>query len=243
MNKTLSHLIHLGSWMQDERWHCTTVVLVNEIIYNSSLALNTIYIWFKISLLTFKPFFKRQPVYFHSMIAASLLSCSARSNNGNRFLLAPRVNTNAGARAFHTCAPSLWNNVPAAVCAFSHFTCYPQETFEETSLTWPLYHRHQLTRSPVDVTEVLYRFSCRTPIQQSLHWAWLAPGYLEIWLLWCKWGCHSLLFIILTFEFSTDNNDAEFSNGNIGSADIKASGHNSHIRIGQNFANFPHTFL
>ena len=39
-----------------------------------------------------------------------LPSCSLRSNNDNS-LSVPRVKTNTGARAFHFCAPSLWNNL------------------------------------------------------------------------------------------------------------------------------------
>ena len=39
---------------------------------------------------------------------------SLRSNNDNS-LPVPRVKTYTGARAFHCCAPSLWNNLPLSV--------------------------------------------------------------------------------------------------------------------------------
>ena len=57
-----------------------------------------------------------QPVYLHSMLATSLPSHSLRSKNDNS-LSVPRVKTNIGARAFHSCAPSLWNNLPLSVCS------------------------------------------------------------------------------------------------------------------------------
>ena len=71
-------------------------------------------ILFKINLLTYKTLREKQPVYLHSMLAASLPSRSLRSNNDNS-LSVPRVKTNTGARAFHSCAPSLWNNLPLSV--------------------------------------------------------------------------------------------------------------------------------
>ena len=71
-------------------------------------------ILFKINLLTNKTLREKQPVYLHSMLAASIPSHSLRSNNENN-LSVPRVKTNTGARAFHSCAPSLWNNLPLTV--------------------------------------------------------------------------------------------------------------------------------
>ena len=68
----------------------------------------------KINLLTYKTLREIQPVYLHSMAAASIPSRSLRSNNDNS-LSVPRVKTNTGARAFHSCAPSLWNNPPLSV--------------------------------------------------------------------------------------------------------------------------------
>ena len=71
-------------------------------------------ILFKINLLTYKTLREKLPVYLHSMLAASIPSRSLRSNNDNS-LSVPRVKTNTGARAFHSCAPSLWNNLPLSV--------------------------------------------------------------------------------------------------------------------------------
>ena len=71
-------------------------------------------IFFKINLLTYKTLREKQPVYIHSMLAASLPSHSLRSNNNNS-LSVPRVKTNTDARAFHSCAPSFWNNLRLSV--------------------------------------------------------------------------------------------------------------------------------
>ena len=73
-------------------------------------------ILFKINLLTYKTLHQKHLVYLHSILAASLPSYSLRSINNNR-LSVSRVKTNTGARAFHSCAPSLWNNLPPSVCA------------------------------------------------------------------------------------------------------------------------------
>ena len=69
---------------------------------------------FKINLLTYKTLREKQPVYLHSMLAESIPSRSLRSNNDNS-LSVPRVKTNTGAKAFHSCTPSLWNNLPLSV--------------------------------------------------------------------------------------------------------------------------------
>ena len=71
-------------------------------------------ILFKINLLTYKTLREKQPVYLHSMLATSIPSRSLRSNNNNS-LIVSRVKTNTGARAFHSCAPSRWNNLPLSV--------------------------------------------------------------------------------------------------------------------------------
>ena len=95
-------------------------------------------ILFKINLLTYKTLSEKQPVYLHSMLAASIPSRSLRSNNDNS-LSVPRVKTNTGARAFHSCAPSLWNNLPLSVCLFRQFICHLQEISEDTSLWFSLF--------------------------------------------------------------------------------------------------------
>ena len=71
-------------------------------------------ILFKINLLTYKTLRVKQPVYLHSMLATSIPFRSLRSSNDNS-LSVPRVKTNTDARAFHSCAPSLWNNLPLSV--------------------------------------------------------------------------------------------------------------------------------
>ena len=57
---------------------------------------------------------EKHPIYFHSLIAISLPSGSLRSNRGITLSI-PRIKTNTGARAFGSCAPSLWNNLPLYV--------------------------------------------------------------------------------------------------------------------------------
>ena len=69
---------------------------------------------FKICLLTYKALHEKQPVYLRSLIAISLPSRSLSSNRGITLSI-PRIKTNTGARAFSSCAPSLWNNVPLSV--------------------------------------------------------------------------------------------------------------------------------
>ena len=71
-------------------------------------------ILFKINLLTYKTLREKQHIYLHSMLAASIPSRSLRANIDNS-LSVPRVKTNTGARAFHSCASSLWNNLPLSV--------------------------------------------------------------------------------------------------------------------------------
>ena len=69
---------------------------------------------FKICLLTYKALQEEQPVYHRSLISISLSSRSLRSNRGITLSI-PRIKTNTGARAFSSCAPSLWNNLPLSV--------------------------------------------------------------------------------------------------------------------------------
>ena len=69
---------------------------------------------FKICLLIYKALHKEQPVYLRFLIATSLPSRSLRSNRGITLSI-PRIKTITGARAFSSCAPSLWNNLPLSV--------------------------------------------------------------------------------------------------------------------------------
>ena len=77
----------------------------------------------KINLLTYKTLREKQPVYLHSVLAASIPSRSLRSNNDNS-LSVPRVKTNTGDRAIHSRAPSLWNNLPLSVRSASSVTTF-----------------------------------------------------------------------------------------------------------------------
>ena len=74
---------------------------------------------------------QKQPVYLHSMLAASIPSRLLRSNNDNSLSVA-RVKTNTGARAFHSCAPSLWDNLPLSVRSASLVATF--EKFLKTHL-------------------------------------------------------------------------------------------------------------
>ena len=80
-------------------------------------------ILFKISLLTYKMLHEKQPFVLHCMLAASLRSRSLRSNKGVG-LSVHRTKTNTGARAFHSCAPSLWNNLPLSVRSVSSVSTF-----------------------------------------------------------------------------------------------------------------------
>ena len=130
---------------------------------------------FKISLLTYKTIHEKQPAHRHSMLAVSLPSCSLRSNKGIS-LSVPRVHTSIGTRAFHSCAPSLWNNLPLSV-----HSAISVATFKKHLKTHLFYlafpHRHQHTRWPIAVTELFHWFSCWAPMRLSYHWAWLHWGY------------------------------------------------------------------
>ena len=86
---------------------------------------------FKICLLTYRALYKKQPVYLRSVIATSLPSRSLRSNRGITLSI-PTIRTNTGARAFSSCTPSLWNNLPLSVCSATSVA-----TFEKTSQNIP----------------------------------------------------------------------------------------------------------
>ena len=69
---------------------------------------------FKICLLTYVTVREKQPVHLHCVLATSLASRPLRSNRGIT-LFVPRVKTNTGARALHSCAPShFWS--AASIC-------------------------------------------------------------------------------------------------------------------------------
>ena len=71
-----------------------------------------------------------------------------RSNTGIT-LSVPRTRTNTGARAFSSCGPSLWSNLPLSV----HSATF-RRSLKRTFSTWPfLPRRHWCAQWPVDVTE------------------------------------------------------------------------------------------
>ena len=132
----------------------------------------------KINLLTYKTLPEKQPVYLHSMLAASIPSLSLRSNNDNS-LSVPRVKTNTGARAFHSCAPSLSNNLQLSVHSAIWVATFQKHLKTHLFDLVSSPHRYWHARWPVDVTELFPRFCCWTLIRMSRHWARLRRGYLR----------------------------------------------------------------
>ena len=112
---------------------------------------------FKICLLIYKALHEEQPVYLCFLIAISLPSCSLRSNRGITVSI-PRIKTNTGTRAFSSCAPSLWNNLPLSVRSATSVAtfrrCLKTYLFDLAS---PIPRRHRCALLPVDVTERLQR--------------------------------------------------------------------------------------
>ena len=136
----------------------------------------TFWILFKIELLPYKTLREKQPLYLHSMLTASIPSRSLRSNNDNS-LSVPWVKTNTGARASHSCAPSLFGTTSRCL-SFPPFQLLPlRNIWRHLSLTWPFLHRYWNARWPVDVMQLFPQFCCCTLIQLSRHWAWLRWGY------------------------------------------------------------------
>ena len=132
-------------------------------------------ILFKISLLTYK-----NPVWktacLSSLHACCITSTPFTETNNSNSLLIPRVKTNTGARPFHSCAPSLWNNLPLSVySAISVATFKKHLKTHLFDLAFP--HRYRRARWPVDVTELFPRFCSWTLIRLLRHWAWLCRGY------------------------------------------------------------------
>ena len=128
----------------------------------------------KINLFTYKTLREKQPVYLHSMLAASILSRSLGSNNDNS-LSVSRVKTNTGVRAFHSCAPSLWNNLPLSLQPVQFLPS--RNISRHISLIRPLPYRYRHSPWPVDVTKLFPRFCCWSLIWLSCHRPWLRRGY------------------------------------------------------------------
>ena len=107
---------------------------------------------FKVCLLTYKALHEEQPVYLRFLIAITLPSRSLRSNR-EITLSIPRIKTNTGARAFSSCAPSLWNNLPLSVRSATSFATFTRRLKTYLfNLAFPP-RRHRCAQRPVDVME------------------------------------------------------------------------------------------
>ena len=69
-------------------------------------------IHFKILLLTWKALHDMAPAYISELINLHNPSCQLRSSHKN-LLSVPRTFSSHGDRAFYSCAPKLWNSLPA----------------------------------------------------------------------------------------------------------------------------------
>lgn len=69
---------------------------------------------YKLCLLTFKTIITSQPSYLRDLLTISVPARSLRHNKGT-LLKVPRMKTKTGTRAFHSCAPTLWNSLPLTV--------------------------------------------------------------------------------------------------------------------------------
>ena len=72
-----------------------------------------------------------------------------------------RIRTNTGARAFSSCAPSLWNNLPLSVHSATFRRRLKTYLFDLASPPPP--RRHRCAQRPVDVTERLQWLCIWTP--------------------------------------------------------------------------------
>ena len=139
---------------------------------HSLLLLLLLLLLFKVSLLTYKAIHEKQPVYLHSMLAASLLSRSLRSNRGIS-LSVSRVETNSGARAFHSCVPSFWNNLPLSVRSAISVAAFKKHL---KTCVWPSFSPIVIS-TPDDqlmLRNCLIDFAFEHRFGLTCHWAWLA---------------------------------------------------------------------
>ena len=121
LNGLQSCLASVQSWM-----------LMNKPKPNSDKTEFPFRILFKFNLLTYRTLREKQPVYLHYMLAASIPSCSLRSSNDNS-LSVPSIKANTGARTFHSCTPSPWNNFPLSVHSASSVIIMPACPYAEMS--------------------------------------------------------------------------------------------------------------
>ena len=145
-------LIHCGYWTghpgkRIREWSCALMVrLAAELISQSHVPYYDVMASAENWLVTVNT--EEQPVYLRSLIATSLPSCSL-SWNRRITLSVPRIKTNTGARAFSSCAPSLWNNLPLSVPPSEDVSNIPFRL----GLSPPPPHRHRCAQWPVHVTE------------------------------------------------------------------------------------------
>ena len=98
------------------------------------------------------------------MLALSLSSRSLRSYNGIT-LLVPRVMTSAGARAFHSCAPSVWYILQWSFHSASSVATFTKH-HKVISLTWPFPIDTSMADDPLILQnctidfDVVYWFGC-----------------------------------------------------------------------------------
>ena len=141
-------------------------------------------ILFKTNLLTYKNLREKQPVYLHSMLAASLPSHSLRSNNDNS-LSVPRVTIKTSARDFRSCTPSLWDNLLLSVRSTVSVATL-KELSEDSSLWFSLFPIDTVTPLGLMMVQnyfldcaVEHWFGCRA-IERGLA---RDIGAIEIWLI------------------------------------------------------------
>ena len=84
-------------------------------------------------------------------------------------LSVPRVKTNAGTRPFHSCNPSLWNNLPLSVCLASSTATF-RKCLENISLTWPFLYKHHYVQWPHWHRGLVRELCHWTRIQPPHHW-------------------------------------------------------------------------
>ena len=95
---------------------------------------------------------EKQPVYIHSMLAASLPSHSLRSNNDNS-LSVPRVKTTQAQKLF-TLVPRPSGTTCRCLSVQPVQLLPSRHIWRHISLTWPFSHRHRHAWWPVDITEL-----------------------------------------------------------------------------------------
>ena len=106
-------------------------------------------------------------------------------------LVCPSLGSRPGqVQELFTLVPSLFGTACRCL-SIQPFPLLPSRNiWRHISSTWPFPHRRQHALQVVDVTELLHRFGCWTPIPLSHHWAWLRLAYwhyrnLIDWLIKC----------------------------------------------------------